>query len=64
MRREWYILIDKDVKRELVSFNNEYLVSDEILPVRKHQAYEDLLKLEKEFASLIYIQRIQERRDF
>lgn len=36
---------------------NDYLFSDDMLPVRKQQAFEDFLRLEKEFAALIYAQR-------
>ena len=41
----------------MISFKNEYLITDEILPVRNHQAYEELMKFQKEFASEIYIQK-------
>lgn len=44
-------------KETMVLYRNDYLFSDVILPVRKHQATEELLTLEKEFAALIYVER-------
>ncbi|KKK43618.1 hypothetical protein LCGC14_0471610 [marine sediment metagenome] len=45
----------------MISFRNDYLFSDDLLPVQKHQAHEEILQIEKEFASIIYYQRCKER---
>ena len=44
----------------LLSNYGIYIVSSTILPVRKHQAEEEILKKEKELASLIYYKRDNE----
>ena len=46
---------------KVYTFDNHYSPSAEMLPVRQQQAYDDILKLEKEFASEIYIQRDREK---
>ena len=45
---------EKDI---MFPHRNDYLFSDLMLPVRKQQAFDELLKLEKEFAALIYTER-------
>lgn len=45
------------IKESMMHYRNDYLFSDELLPVRKHQAVEEMLHLEKEFAALIYAER-------
>lgn len=44
-------------KETMLLYRNDYLFSDLMLPVRKSQAAEELLHLEKEFAALIYTER-------
>jgi len=44
-------------KEYMILYRNDYLFSDLMLPVRKNQAAEEFLKLEKEFAAVIYAQR-------
>jgi len=41
---------------------NEFLFSDLMIPTRKHQAYEEMLDLEKRFAGEIYYQRCLDKR--
>lgn len=45
----------------MISYRNDYLFSDELLPVQQHQATEELLMFEKELAHYIYHQRDKER---
>ena len=54
--------IIKDTANLITPHNNEYLFSDDMIPVRKHQAYEEVLQFEKEFAGVIYYQRGKETR--
>jgi len=55
-----------NIVRESVSdmthHKNEFLFSDLITPVRQHQAYEEMLDFEKEFAGAIYYQRCLDKR--
>jgi hypothetical protein len=41
----------------MVTIRNEYLFSDDILPVRNHQAYDEMLMFQKRFAADIYYQK-------
>ena len=45
----------------MFSHRNEYLFSDDLLPVQKHQAYDEILQFEKEFAAVIYAQRYHDK---
>lgn len=47
---------------KMISYRGEYLVSDEMLPVRNHQIYEEILTFQKELAGAIYYQRDREGR--
>jgi hypothetical protein len=49
-------LVSEDDSR-IFTYRNDFLVSDNMLPVRKHQAMEELINIEKEFAAVIYAQR-------
>ena len=49
--------IIRETNTDMVSYRNEFLFSDILLPVRNHQAYDEMLQLEKEFAGTIYYQR-------
>ena len=46
---------------DIIPHRNEYLISDNMLPVRKHQAQEEIMQLEREFAGLVYFQRNLEK---
>lgn len=45
----------------VINKKNQMMIDARISPTRTHQVYEDLLKKEKEFASLIYLQKDQDR---
>ena len=45
----------------MVSYRNDYLFSDELLPVQRHQAMEELLQYERELAGYLYLQKDQDR---
>jgi len=56
--------IKKDIfneKEDLVFYNGDYFIGSEILPVRAHQALDELIQFQKEFTSEIYITRIREK---
>lgn len=44
----------------LIPYKNDYLVSDELLPVQKHQAEEELLQKERVLGALLRLQRDME----
>ena len=46
---------------DITSYKNDYLFSDNIIPVRKHQLTEELLQLENRLAGEIYYQRCLEK---
>lgn len=46
---------------DIIPHKNHYLFSDDMLPVRKHQAYEEVLELEKRMAGTVYYQRCLEK---
>ena len=46
---------------KLTPHKNDFLVSDEMLPVRKHQAMDEILQLENQLAGAIYYQRCLEK---
>ena len=48
-------------KETLGTYHGEYIVSNEMLPVQRQQAYDEMLNLQKEFASDIYITRDREK---
>ena len=57
-----YILDNEDEYDSALIMNNGiYIDTSTILPVRLHQADDDLLELEKEFAVLIYSKRDYDR---
>lgn len=57
-----YILkLEATEEKTLTHYNGEYLVDKNMLPVRKHQAEEEILKKEKELASLIYFEKDKEQ---
>ena len=47
---------------KMMSYKGAYIVSDEMLPVRNHQIYEELLQFQKEFAGMIYYQKDRDGR--
>lgn len=47
----------------LIRHKNEFLVSEHLIPTRRHQIQEELLEKEKDLASLIYMQRDREGRN-
>ena len=47
---------------DMTHHKNEFLFSDLMTPTRKHQAYEEMLNIEKEFAGSIYYQRCLDKR--
>lgn len=46
----------------LTQFRNDYIVSDNMLPVRQHQANDELMKLKKELGASLRLQRDREGR--
>ena len=44
----------------LILYKNDYLVSDELLPVQKHQAEEEILQKERALEALLRSQRDME----
>ncbi len=54
--------IIKESTSDMISHKSEFLFSDMITPVRQHQAYEEMLNFEKEFAGSIYYQRCLDKR--
>ena len=54
--------IVKESNSEMTHHKNEFLFSDLMIPTRKHQAYEEMLDLEKRFAGEIYYQRCLDKR--
>ncbi len=46
---------------DMIPHRNHYLFSDDMLPVRKHQAYDEVFMLEKQMAGAIYYQRCLEK---
>lgn len=46
----------------LTQHRNDYLVSDNMLPVRQHQAYDELMTLKREFGASLRAQRDKEGR--
>lgn len=45
----------------MISHRNDYLFSDELLPVQRHQMMEELLQFERELAGCLYLQKDKER---
>ena len=45
-------------------YRNQYLVGTNMTPTKNHQAYDELLKLQKILGSEIYIRRIRDRTNF
>ena len=45
----------------IIQHKNEYLFSDELLPIRQHQAYDEVLQKERELAGSVYYQRCLEK---
>lgn len=56
------INIVRESSTDMTHHKNEFLFSDLMIPVRQHQAYEEMLDLEKEFAGSIYYQRCLDKR--
>ena len=46
---------------DIIPYRNDFLFSDEILPIRKHQLTDELLQLENRLAGTIYYQRCKEK---
>lgn len=46
---------------KLVRHRNDFIVKPDMIPIRMHQAQEEILQLEKDLASLIYSQKDLER---
>lgn len=55
---------DGPEKLSRVGNKNYHAPSVEMRPSQRHDIYEELLQKQKEFASIIYLQRDQDRRDF
>ena len=55
-KRDWLVQME-----DLVSYHGEFLVSDVLTPTRRKQVEKELLQVQKELASEIYIQRDKER---
>ncbi len=49
---------------KLVRVRNDFLVNYEMTPTQQHQVYEELLQLEKEYASVIYFQKDLDRGNY
>lgn len=54
--------IIKESSNVITPYKNDYLFSDHMIPVRRNQAYEEMLDLEKRFAGEIYYQRCLDKR--
>ena len=50
------------MEETMIAYRNEYLISDTMIPTRSHQAYEELLQFQKEYASMIYFQKDRDGR--
>ena len=55
------MMLEHITEKLIFNRSHGFFVSGEMLPVRRDQAIDDLLMIEKEFASEIYIQRCKER---
>lgn len=44
-------------------YHGEILISDDIIPVRKNQAYEELLQKERELAAALYMEKDRQGRN-
>lgn len=52
------INVEKD---KILPMKGEFWVTNEMMPTRQHQIYDELLQMEKEFGALIRFKRDQER---
>jgi len=48
-------------KDKLSPYHGEFLVNWELKPTQQHQAYDELIQKEKEFAACLYFQKDKDR---
>lgn len=51
-----------DKETSLTRHKGGFIVSDLMIPTRRHQAFDELMKFQKEYAASIYNQRDREGR--
>lgn len=49
-------------ERGLTIHRNDFLISDSLTPTQRNQAFDEIMAIEKDLASLIYIQKDREGR--